>query len=133
MSDCNPAGATGYDLKSTNEAEIKALGRHHLDSNADYPTFEPYTFRSTIPYWDDGVNGESHVYHTKLGGTIVKEFSGTYTQDTYEYRMAKMLSECEDHLIMDSVVYHYLAIERHLLVDNVAKNTFWSTEDLKHW
>lgn len=133
MSDCNPAGATGYDLKSTNEAEIKALGRHHLDSSADYPTFEPYTFRSTIPYWDDGVNGESHVYHTKLGGTIVKEFSGTYTQDTYEYRMAKMLSECEDHLIMDSVVYHYLAIERHLLVDNVAKNTFWSTEDLKHW
>lgn len=134
MSDCNPAGATGYDLKSTNEAEIKALGRHHLDSNADYPTFEPYTFRSTIPYWDDDINGERHVYHTKLGGITVREFSGkTYTKDDYYYRMAKMLSECEDHLIMDSVVYHYLAIERHLLVDNVAKNTFWSTEDLQHW
>ena len=134
MSDCNPAGATNYDLKSTNEAEIKALGRHHLDSSADYPTFEPYTFRSTIPYWDDDVNGERHVYHTKLGGITVREYSGkTYTKDDYEYRMAKMLSECEDHLIMDSVVYHYLTIERHLLVDNVAKNTFWSTEDLKHW
>lgn len=137
MSDCNPTGATGYDLKSTNAVEIKALGKHHLNAEDDYPTFKPYTFRSTIPYWDDGINGESHVYHTKLGGITVKDFSGesgrAYTKDTYEYRMAKMLSECEDHLIMDSVVYHYLMIERHLLVDNVAKNTFWSTEDLKHW
>lgn len=137
MSDCNPAGATGYDLKTTDAAEIKALGKHHLNTEDDYPTFKPYIFRSTIPYWDDGINGESHVYHTKLGGITVKDFSGesgrTYTKDTYEYRMAKMLSECEDHLIMDSVVYHYLMIERHLLVDNVAKNTFWSTEDLKHW
>jgi hypothetical protein len=33
-----------------------------------------------------------------------------YTHDTYDYRMAKMLSECEDHLVMDSVVYHYLFI-----------------------
>jgi hypothetical protein len=56
-----------------------------------------------------------------------------YTHDTYEYRMAKMLSECEDHLVMDSVVFHYLYIQRHTMVDNVAKNTFWSTEDCKHW
>ena len=56
-----------------------------------------------------------------------------YTHDTYEYRMAKMLSECEDHLVMDSVVYHYLFIQRHTMVDNVAKNTFWSTEDGVHW
>jgi hypothetical protein len=47
--------------------------------------------------------------------------------------MAKMLSECEDYLIMDSVIYHYLFIERHCMIDNVAKNTFWSTEDCKHW
>jgi hypothetical protein len=56
-----------------------------------------------------------------------------YTHDTYEYRMAKMLSECEDHLVMDSIVYHYLFIQRHTMVDNVAKNTFWSTEDGIHW
>jgi hypothetical protein len=43
--------------------------------------------------------------------------------------MAKMLSECEDHLIMDAVVFHYLFIERHCLIDNVAKNTFWHTAD----
>ena len=56
-----------------------------------------------------------------------------YEYDTYEYRMAKMLSECEDHLVMDSVIYHYLFIERHCMIDNVAKNTFWSTEDCQHW
>lgn len=56
-----------------------------------------------------------------------------YTHDTKEYRMAKMLSECEDHLVMDSVVFHYLFIQRHTMVDNVAKNTFWSSEDLIHW
>ena len=56
-----------------------------------------------------------------------------YTHDTFDYRMAKMLSECEDHLVMDSVMYHYLFIQRHTMVDNVAKNTFWSTEDGIHW
>lgn len=56
-----------------------------------------------------------------------------YTHDTKDFRMARMLSECEDHLVMDSVVYHYLYITRHTMVDNVAKNTFWSTEDLIHW
>jgi hypothetical protein len=48
--------------------------------------------------------------------------------------MAKMLDECEDYLVMDSVVFHYLFIERHCMIDNVAKNTFWSTEDGGlHW
>jgi hypothetical protein len=56
-----------------------------------------------------------------------------YTHDTYEYRMAKMLHECEQHLIMDAVIYHYLFVERHCLIDNIAKNTFWSTEDCLHW
>lgn len=57
----------------------------------------------------------------------------TYYTDSKEYRIAKMLHECEDYLIMDSIVYHFLFIERHTMIDNVAKNTFWSTEDLVHW
>jgi len=65
-----------------------------------------------------------------LAGLAISDYNGTYTRDTKEYRMAKMLHECEDHLIMDEIVFHYLFIERHALIDNVAKNTFWHTEDL---
>ena len=72
-------------------------------------------------------------YNPMIAGCEVKAYAGTYTHDTYEYRMAKMLDECEDHLVMDSVLYHYLFIERHCMNDNVAKNTFWSTEDCQHW
>ena len=68
-----------------------------------------------------------------LAGFETSKYIGKYTHDTKEYRIAKMLYECEDHLVMDSVVYHYLFIQRHTMVDNVAKNTFWSTEDLVHW
>jgi hypothetical protein len=56
-----------------------------------------------------------------------------FTHDTYNYRIAKMVNECEDYLVMDSILYHYLFIERHSMIDNVAKNTFWSTEDGLHW
>ena len=68
-----------------------------------------------------------------LAGFTTSKYAKTYEYDTKEYRIAKMLNECEDHLVMDSVVYHYLFIQRHTMVDNVAKNTFWSTEDLIHW
>jgi hypothetical protein len=44
-----------------------------------------------------------------------------------------MLHESEDYLILDSILYHYIFIERHTMVDNVAKNTFWNTEDGIHW
>jgi hypothetical protein len=44
-----------------------------------------------------------------------------------------MLFEAEDYLIIDSIMYHYLFIERHSMLDNVAKNPFWNTEDGAHW
>ena len=76
-------------------------------------------------------------YSKHLLGSVVAKYANkqgeSYTHDTYEYRMAKMLSECEDYLVMDSVLFHYLFIERHAMIDNVAKNTFWSTEDGFHW
>jgi hypothetical protein len=72
-------------------------------------------------------------YEPVLKDCIIDTYLGSYTHDTYEYRMAKMLSECEQYLCMDSIVYHYLFIERHSMVDNVAKNTFWSTEDGLVW
>ena len=94
----------------------------HTDEALDAEvTFEPYTFKGT------GQEGEV------LAGLTIDKYAGTYTHDTYEYRMAKMLSECEDYLVMDAMVYHYVFIEQHAMVDNVCKNTFWGTEDLVHW
>ncbi len=89
-----------------------------LDSSV---TYEAYTFKGTGKDCD------------VLAGTTVSQYAGTYTNDTFEYRVAKMLSECEDYMIMDSVIYHYLFIERFTMIDNVAKNTFWGSEDLVHW
>lgn len=89
------------------------------------PLANPVTY-STYTFSDSD-------YTTHLGGSSVTEYNGNYTHDTYRYRMAKMLNECEDYLVMDSVVFHYLFIERHTMIDNVSKNTFWSTEDGFHW
>jgi len=80
-------------------------------------TYLPYTFK-----------GHKRSGTQVLQGTTVNQYAGTYTTDSFERRMAKMLSECEDYMAMDSVVYHFLFIERHTMVDNVAKNTFWSAE-----
>ena len=121
MANSNPGAATGEELSSSE-------------------TFGPYTFKGFKPPkyvngahkedWDDGTGSDMGV---SLKGNTVYEYAGTYTHDTYEYRMAKMLSECEDYLVMDSVMFHYLFIQRHTMVDNVAKNTFWSSEDCLHW
>jgi hypothetical protein len=92
--------------------------------------FEPYTFKGFDP---PGYEGTENPTKISLKTFTVDEFAGVYTHDTQNYRVAKMLSECEDHLVMDSVMFHYLFIQRHTMVDNVAKNTFWSTEDLVHW
>lgn len=91
-------------------------------------TYGPYTFKG----YKSSVSGYEPEVQVLKGHTIT-QYAGTYTTDTYNRRMAKMLKECEDHLIMDEIVFHYLFIERHALIDNVAKNTFWHTEDLQHW
>lgn len=93
---------------------------------AEPVTFEPYTFKGTSS-WD--TNEQTEI----LAGLTISEYAGTYTHDTYNYRMARLLSECEDHLVMDSIVYHYVFVEQHAMVDNVCKNTFWGTDDLVHW
>ena len=103
----NPAAATGNALASP-------------------VTYEPYTFKGTSS-WD--TNEQTEV----LTGLTISDYAGTYTHDTYEYRMARLLDECEDHFVMDSIVYHYVFVETHAMVDNVCKNTFWGTDDLIHW
>lgn len=107
MAASNPAGATNAALSAP-------------------VTYGPYTFRGTSS-WDP--NEQTEI----LTGLTISDYAGTYTHDTYEYRMAKMLDECEDHLVMDSIVFHYVFVEHHAMVDNVCKNTFWGTDDLVHW
>ena len=106
----NPSGISLKGVKETLYSTTKVITQQKTDADGN-------------PVLDD--NGEF----------VMEEVYSTvpYTHDTFEYRMAKMLSECEDHLVMDSVMYHYLFIQRHTMVDNVAKNTFWSTEDGIHW
>ena len=100
-------------------------------------TFNPKTFKGFNP---PGFENEDSPSGVSLKGFTVSKYARdndgnpiVYTHDTKEYRIAKFLDECEEHLVMDSIVYHYLFIERHTMVDNVAKNTFWSTEDGQHW
>lgn len=89
---------------------------------AQAETYGNYTFR-----------GHDRPGTQVLRGTVVTQYAGTYTHDTFERRMAKMLSECEDYMVMDSFVYHFVYLERHTMVDNVSKNNFWSSTDLIHW
>jgi hypothetical protein len=98
------------------------------------PLENPVTAYEAI--YEFGKNEDTAKYVQTLnknGIASVGAYAKTFTHDTYEYRMAKMLHECEDYLVMDSVLFHYLFIERHTMIDNVAKNTFWSTEDGYHW
>jgi len=68
-----------------------------------------------------------------LAGTSIDTYAGTYTTDSYEYRMAYLLAHCEEYMVIDPVIYHFVFIESYLMTDNVAKNTFWSSDDLVHW
>lgn len=103
----------------------------YTEENLSAPvTYGAKTFAGFDP---PGYEGTANPSGMSLKGFVESSYAGTYTKDTKEYRIAKMLDECEDHLVMDSIVYHYLFIQRHTMVDNVAKNTFWSTEDGIHW
>ena len=84
-------------------------------------TFQPYTFK--------GAGGDNEV----LVGLTISDYAGEYENDTKEYRMANLLEHCEEYMIMDAVMFHYVFIESFAMVDNAVKNTFWSSDDLIHW
>ena len=128
-----------YDEESEEYIELDSFSEPGLYYKMEHPygytnlplsepvTYGPHTFKTSDEDFIKGYNNGS------LADLTISTYAGTHTHDTYEYRMAKMLDECEDYLCMESVVFHYLFIERHTMVDNVAKNTFWSTEDGLHW
>ena len=116
----NPINATNEPLEKE-----KVWGPYTFkgqENAASGVTLKGFTVNSVMSY-DDATKTWSSVNITET----------KFNTDSYAYRMAKMLHECEDYLVMDSIVYHYLFIQRHTMVDNVAKNTFWSTEDGIHW
>lgn len=127
FADNNPNAATGAKLSSPETYEAKKFQGFNAPLPKSHPDYKEYGDGS-IACYSDAVEGT-----VTLKNLTISRYAGTYTHDTYERRMAKMLNECEDYLVMDSIVYHYLFIERHTMVDNVAKNTFWSTEDGIHW
>jgi hypothetical protein len=116
-----------YDLVSwfmeNDPSPFNAESHPHGYTGAQLPepvTFAPYTFKG----YTSATTGYKPANPILKGLTISTYANKEYTHDTYEYRMAKLLNSCEDHLIMDAVVYHYLFIERHTMIDNVAKNTY---------
>lgn len=132
------------------EFNLYSIDLYYIDDNEIHQKADEYISNTVYYKITDHINGHTNEplsqsvtygdytfsdskYTKTLAGLTVSTYSGTYDHDTYEYRMAKMLNECEEHLVMDSVVYHYLFIERHTMIDNVAKNTFWSTDDCIHW
>lgn len=120
--------------QTASEEEIKELYKTYM-YNTKYKLPEPIEFTESdltlpsITTFYPNYKREDEV----LAGQTEPSLKATYELDSKEYRAARMLSEAGKYLVMDSVVYHYLFIERHTMVDNVAKNTFWNTEDGIHW
>ena len=81
------------------------------------------------------IGGEIYQYEEEIEVYSHDEVTHEYTCD--EFQIKWMIDRTRlnfdllntSHLIMDSVLFHYLFIEHHCMIDNVAKNTFWSTED----
>ena len=63
-----------------------------------------------------------------LAGGAVTINGTTYTNDSAAYRAAKFVAEFDEHFSRDSMLYHYLFTERHCMIDNRAKNVFFSYE-----
>lgn len=110
------------------------------DTTNDATCYYYINYTNNQIYSSDGTAWTSVATLTKtlaqnnvLAGTSIGTYAGTYTHDTYNYRMAYMLEHCEEYMIIDPVVYHFVFIESFLMTDNVAKNTFWSSDDLVHW
>lgn len=91
---------------------------------------QPYKIKGFRPSGFDESTDSAYT----LANTEITQFTKTvFDHDNKDYRIAKMLWECEDHVVLDSLVYHYLYVLRHTMVDNIAKNTFWNTDDGVHW
>lgn len=82
-------------------------------------------FRSLVS-WVFSTNPEGATGQSLLRPAL---FEGvTYNTDSAAYRKAKFRGELGEHFSVDSLLFHYLFTEYHLMVDNRAKNCFLSYE-----
>ncbi len=76
--------------------------------------------------WVVSTNTEAATGNALAGAVTIN--GTTYTNDTAQYRAAKFVAEFEEHFSKESMTFHYLFTERHSMIDNRAKNVFFSYE-----
>lgn len=90
------------------------------------PTNEMKELHQEVLSWVVSTNRKTAT-NAQLPSSVT--YNGTrYTIDTVAYRAAKFRAEVENFFSLKSLLFHYLFTERHLMVDNRAKNTFMSYE-----
>ena len=130
----------GYGLPSTYNNGIYSASNYVTDTSGENTCYYYINYSNNYIYSSNGTTWTAIAELTwtadrnnVLAGTSIDTYAGTYTTDSFNYRMAYLLEHCEEYMIIDPVVYHFVFIESFLMTDNVAKNTFWSTDDGVHW
>ena len=129
----------GYGLPTAFNNGIYSATNYVTDSTAD-KSYYYINYSNDYIYSSDGSSWTAIEALTwtadqdnVLAGRSIGTYAGTYTTDSYNYRMAYLLAHCEEYMIIDPTIFHFIFIESFLMTDNVAKNTFWSTDDGVHW
>lgn len=133
----------GYGVPSSYNNGIYSASEYRTDTTENATCYYYINYSNDQIYSSNGSSWtslgsltytmQSPVLASQNNKVTISTYAGDYTNDTYEYRMAYLLAHCEEYLVMDPVVYHFIFIESFLMTDNVAKNTFWSSDDLVHW
>lgn len=129
----------GYGLPTAYNGGLYSASTYQTDANADV-SYYYINYSNNHIYSSNGTSWTAIEELTwtadrdnVLAGTSVGTYAGTYTTDSFNYRMAYLLEHCEEYMVIDPVIYHFIFIESFLMTDNVSKNTFWSTDDGVHW
>ena len=130
----------GYGLPTVFNNGMYAASDYVTDTTANATCYYYINYSNNQIYSSNGTTWTSigtltwtRDNNSVLGGTTISTYAGTYTTDSFNYRMAYLLEHCEEYMVIDPVIYHFIFIESFLMTDNVAKNTFWSSDDLVHW
>ena len=98
------------------------------DFESRYP--EDYTDSTKLFAFASWVNSTDQEGATgrQLSPTVIYD-GVTYEHDTQEYRLAKFKAELANHASVDAMLFNYIFTEMFLMVDNRAKNAFFTEFD----